>query len=627
MIVLLSKIIALFASFLMLFSFAFPKQEPYTEGGVPLKEEMPAPNALRTFDEIRGADDGVFYIGRPSADALNTVYGADFGLSAEKADNYPALVAAAEYCSSHPGTRLQLAPGSYYLDNTAPVKWSGCRDILIDGCGARLIFSQVHNGMEITGCDCLEFRDIKFDWDSEKLPLSDVFTVQNASPKTNELDFVFERDDIEEDMILSAVSQCDPQSLTFGAKYSNKEVYIYMQPECVTSVRKTADNVLHIGHNGCFDNFENGDTFILRHYVYDSTFCVIGGESRNITFDGISLYGWPGSGFYGGGMASHFQILRSYIGVEPGKEDRYHASLGADAIHIVNTNGCFCIAGCDISGQGDDALNVHDGLGWVKSVDGNRITLLGNAILLRVGDTLHFRDALFNDTGVQAAITALTYHPDTVTYDLTLDKDISALIGADCIAYNTAYDSGNYVVRDNYIHENRARGFLLQSSNGLCENNRFYKTEMQAIKIIMDISPGLWYEGKGVDGLVIRNNTFDTCDYIATGEVITVGSNIAGKTAVSQPFTNVSITDNTFTEFPGRVINCNNANGLVFAGNRIDAGTLMPRSAASARAFFGRYCSNIAFRDNEWQHCLLGETAAAGSPDIWARINAAGPEC
>ena len=31
----------------------------------------------------------------------------------------------------------------------------------------------------------------------------------------------------------------------------------------------------------------------------------------------------------------------------------------------------------------------------------------------------------------------------------------------------------------------------------------------QQIKIVMDIMPGLWYEGTGVNNLVIRNNEFE----------------------------------------------------------------------------------------------------------------------
>ncbi|MCQ2479819.1 MAG: hypothetical protein MJ120_04180, partial [Clostridia bacterium] len=289
------------------------------------------------------------------------------------------------------------------------------------------------------------------------------------------------------------------------------------------------------------------------------------------------------------------------------------------AIHIANSDGCFNIANCDISGQGDDALNVHDGLGWVKSIDGNKITLEATAVYMRAGDVLKFRDALFNETDATATIKDITY--SGAYYDITFTEDVSDKIGLNYIAYDLSCSSENYVVRDNYIHENRARGFLLQSPNGLCENNVFYKTEMQAIKVVMDISPGLWYEGTGVDNLEIKGNEFLMCDYIATGEVITIGSNISGKTATSEPFTNIRITDNTFKEFPERVLNADNVNGLTFTGNTVDAGEEMPKSKTSARAYFGKYCDNITFENNQWQNCIAGEIAKSKKPSLWAIIN------
>lgn len=616
----LVKLFSLIASFLMLFQFAFPAVPPVKESEGVLMESKPEANAFRTYDEINGAGGSVFYIARPAGE-LNTVNASNFGMSPENADNFNEFKAAIEYCRMNPNTKLVIDSGEYYIDNRETFKLYGLKNILIEGSGATLILSNVITGFEIHGCDGVEFCNIKFDWDWDKLPLSDIAVVKNASKKNNTLDFVFpENDNVNEKMILSAVSQCDPETLTYGAKYSNKEVYVYQNPSMIKSVTKTAGNVLHIEHDGGFDSFKDGDTFIIRHYVYDSSFAVINGESKNITFNKVSVYGYPGSGFIANEKSSHFQIIDSYIGADPGKKDR-HTSLGADAIHIVNSDGCFNIANNDISGQGDDALNVHDGLGVVKSVDGDRITLLGNAMYLRQGDVLKFRDEKFNETAAAAEIKELQYHSDGTYYDITFTEDVSGKIGTGYIAYNTSCCSDNYVIRNNYIHENRARGFLLQSSNGLCEGNRFYKTEMQAIKIVMDITYGLWYEGTGVDRLIIRNNEFEACDYIALGEVITIGSNIDGETATSQPFTNIEITGNKFFDFPQRVLNANNVNGLKFTDNTVDAGKNLRKSPTSARALFGEHTSNITFENNTWKHCLVGETAKAEKAAEWARIN------
>lgn len=613
----IAKLISLLAAFLMLFQFAFTPEPAKKESGDLLMENKPEYNELRVSDKIDGVDESRFYIERPS-DKLNTVNASDFGMDASKADNFPSLKAAVNFCKSNPGTKLLFEKGTYYLNNTSSVSLNGLKDIMIDGGGATLIFSQVNIGFEISGCDCVEFRNIRFDWDWDKRPLSHIAVVRNAS--SGELDFVFPEDNnVDEKMIISAVSQCDPETLTYGAKYSNKEVYVYMDPSQIESVTKTAGNTLHIRHNGCFNNFKNGDTFIIRHYVYDTTFAVINGESKNITFDGVSLFGYPGAGFYAGDKANHFQIINSFIGTDP--DGTHHTSLGADAIHIVNTNGCFNISGCDISGQGDDALNVHDGLGCIDSISGNTAMMTGNAILIRPGTRLGFRDEKFNETDITAVVESYEYNGASTQYKLNLNDGAAAKLKEGYIVYSLDIDSGNYAVRNNYFHENRARGLLLQSSNGICENNRFYKTEMQAIKIIMDISHGLWYEGTGVDRLTVRNNTFEMCDYISTGEVITVGTNIDGRSAVSQPFSNIVISGNTFTEFPGRVINADNVNGIDFSGNTIEPGKAMPKSALSAKAYFGKYSSNVVYSGNNWIGAPLCEAANAANAQIFARVN------
>lgn len=618
----LIKFLSFIASFLMLFQFLFPASPETKISDEVLKESPPEYNSYRTYDKITGVGGSEFYIERPSEN-LNTVNASDFGISPEKEDNYSAFLSALDYCRRNPNTRLVLGGGRYYLDNKSTISLNGFNNILIDGTGTTLVFSNVVSGFDISSCDCVEFKNIIFDWDWNKHPLSDIVVIKNADFKARTLDFVFpENNDVDENMIFSAISECDPETLTYGAKYSNKEIYIYQQPDMIKSVTKTDKNVLHVEHDGQhFKSFENGDTFILRHYVYDTCFASLNSESRNITFDGISLYGYPGSGFVVSSKTSHFQIINSYIGVDPEKKNIRHTSLGADAIHIANSDGCFNISGCDISGQGDDALNVHDGLGWVKSIDGNKIQLTASAMYLRKGDVLKFRDDRFNETDASAEIKDLQFHSDGTYYDIEFTEDVSEKIGLDYIAYNTSCCSENYVVKNNYIHENRARGFLLQSSNGLCEGNKFYKTEMQAIKIVMDISPGLWYEGTGVDRLEIKNNEFNMCDYIGLGEVITLGSNIGGETATSMPFTNISITDNTFTELSKRVLNADNVNGLIFSGNTIDAGKEMPKSRISARAYFGKYCANITFGNNNWLNCIAGEIAKAKTVSLWAIIN------
>lgn len=583
----LLKIVSFIASIILLFtpSISLPEKPDV------LIETLDNLSNTRTADEINGANGTRFYIQRPKSEKLNEVNAADFGLSESNEDNFAAFQSALDYCSKNSQTKLVIDKGTYYFRSINGLDANNCTDLLIEGSDATFVFSSTGYKFFIRNSDCVEIRNLNFDWNWTESPLASVVTVQNSNADDNTLDLVFRNAEYcNENNRLMAITQCDPETYTFGAKCSSKEVYLYQDTTAVKSVQKISDNVLRVTHNGCMDSFENGETYTLRHYVYDGTIFSIRDHSKNVTFDNVSIYSSPGMAYICEGNCSHFQIINSFIGVNPEYKDSRCISLTADAIHIVNTDGCFNISGCDISGMGDDAVNVHDGLGYVSSVNGNTLTLIASAMRLEVGDTLAFKNEKFENMDFTAKIVSVKAL-EGITKEVVLEGELSENLVEGCVAYSTECDSGNYVIRDNYFHENRARGLLLQSSNGLCENNRFYKTMGQAIKVVMDIMPTLWQEGTGVDNLIIRNNTFELCDYSNWGTVIEIGSNIAGKSAETSVFTNIEISSNTFTDFPSRVLRANNVNGLVFSGNTVDTGKSFESSSKQGKLYFGKYCS------------------------------------
>ena len=322
------------------------------------------------------------------------------------------------------------------------------------------------------------------------------------------------------------------------------------------------------------------------------------------------------------GNCSHSQIINSFIGVNPEYKENRCVSLTADAIHIVNTDGCFNISNCDISGMGDDAVNVHDGLGYVSAVNGKTLTLIASAMRLEAGDILAFKNAKFENTDVTAKIVSVK-DLDWITKEVVVES-IPENVTEGWTAYNTECNSGNYVIRNNYFHENRARGLLLQSSNGLCENNRFYKTMAQAIKVVMDIEPTLWQESTGVDNLIIRNNTFEKCNFSDWGTVLEIGTNIAGKSAETAVFTNIEITSNKFTDIPSTLMKVNNVNSLVFSGNTVDTGKFFDKTNLQGRIYFGAYCNNVEYSENEYIDGGFLDSkkiAQAENISVWAKVN------
>lgn len=615
----LLKIVSFIASIILMFapSVAMPEKS-----GV-LIETLENLSENRTADEINGANGTRFYIQRPEADKLNEINASDFGLSEQNPDNFEAFQSALDYCSQHPQTKLVIDKGTYYFRSTNGLDANNCTDLMIEGSDATFIFSSTGYKFFIRNSDCVEIRNLNFDWNWAESPLASIVTIQNSNHDTDTIDLVFRNAEYcSESSRPAAITQCDPETFTFGAKYSSKENYLYQDAASIKSVQKISDNTLRVTHNGCMDNFENGETYILRHYVYDGTVFNIRDYSKNITFDNVSIYGSPGMAYICEGNCSRFQIINNFIGVNPEHKSSRCVSLTADAIHIVNTLGCFNISGCDISGMGDDAINVHDGLGYVSAVSGNTLTLTASAMRLEAGDILAFKNSKFENTDLTAKIVSVK-SLDWITKEVVVES-LPVSITSGWTAYNTGCNSGNYVIRNNYFHENRARGLLLQSSNGLCENNRFYKTMAQAIKVVMDIEPTLWQEGTGVDNPVIRNNTFEMCNYSDWGSVIEIGTNIAGKSAETAVFTNVEITSNRFTDIPSKLMRVNNVNGLVFSSNTVDTGEFFDETNTQGKTYFGKYCNNIDYSDNEYADggfLDIRKTAQADSVSVWAEVN------
>ncbi len=613
------KIVSFIASILLMF---FSSSTLPCEPDV-LVEKPDNPSEYRVSDEINGVAGTKFYIQRPNSDSLNEINASEFGLSQNNEDNFSAFQSALNYCSTHPRTKLIIDKGTYYFKSIDGLDANNCTDLLIEGNDATFIFSSTGYKFFIRNSDCVEIRNLNFDWNWAESPLASVVTINNNDKESNTIDLVFkDAEYCNESNRLHAITQCDPETYTFGAKHSSKENYLYQDTTAIKSVEKISDNTLRVTHNGCMDNFQNGETYILRHYVYDGTIFNIRNHSKNVTFDNISIFGSPGMAYICEDSCSHFQIINNFIGANPEYKDKRCVSLCADAIHIVNTNGCFNISGCDISGMGDDAINVHDGLGYVSAVNGNTLTLIASAMRLNEGDTLAFKNDKFENTDLTAKIVSVK-DLDWITKEVVVEA-LPESVSADWTAYNMECNSGNYVIRNNYFHENRARGLLLQSSNGLCENNRFYKTMAQAIKVVMDIEPALWQEGTGVDNLVIRNNTFEKCNYSDWGSVIEMGTNIAGKSAETAVFSNIEISSNKFTDIPSMLLRADNFNNFVFSNNTIDTGSFFDKNSDQGRIHLGKFCSNIIYTDNVFVNSgflQFKKIVEADDVYVWAQVN------
>ena len=556
-------------------------------------ENEPTADETRIYDRVDGVNDSVFYIARPNEKSCRSVNASDFGVSTAADDNYSAFCKAIEYCKANPNITLKVDGGKYYFRTDKAIMLDGLKNVLIDADGAQFIFENP-NYFHIVNCNCIEIRGLGITWNLDVSRLASLVNIRNASKESHSFELEFtELNEVSADIPIMAFTKYDSETLTPGTRQDFKENYVYQFPGSIKTVEKTGHNVLKVTHDGSLDNYTDGEVYLLRHHVYGgNAFNVY--NTSNITFSGIKLYAVAGMGWLIENRSEHFQLLGCVIGLDPEHDDN-RISTTADGVHIANTNGKFRISGCDFSFMGDDDVNVHDNIATVTDkLDEKTVEIYTNANNFAAGDTAIFSSKGFDRLGFSAEVTSVEGKK------LTFDKELPDYIVKDCIVSNGSIDSGNYVISGNYFHENRARGLLLQSNNGLCENNRFYKIMANPIKVIMDISSGLWLEGTGVNGLVIRNNSFVECNVVEWSAQMSISTNIDGKSADSTLFYNITVENNSFDNFYGRLVDASNVSNLKICSNRVNNkdGSY---EARRGRIIIRQSCSRVTISNNEYK--------------------------
>ena len=600
--------------------YVLTKQTPLPEKREVLTESVPAADPLRDFEKVNGVGGSVFYIQSPKTESLTTVPVSQFGASPDNPDNAEALNAAFAYCRDNPGTHLLFDQETYYV--SGPVLLENVQDACIDGNGATILYDHGSSFFTLRHCTCVEVRGLTYEWDWDKVPLGAIARAVKVEGEKNTLDFVFDNPDYAREDMLYAVSQCDPDTGTYGAKGTYIESYDGQNPEVIKQVTKIGDDTIRVVHNGAWAHFA-GNSYILRSTAYGGSLIDIYEQCRDITLDGLKLYGGTGMGIIIGERTSHFVLRNIFIGPDPDKVDSHCTSLDADAVHISDSDGCFLIENCDFSRQGDDDVNINSGIGLIRSVDGRAVTFEADGSMnVDPGETVLFRNTRFDLMDVSAVAESCGSTEDGLR-EVTFTDDLPDSIRKGCFLFNRDNTGGNYVIRNNYFHEHRARSLLLQTSNGLVENNVFYKTTHNAIKIIMDIN-GVWHEGTGADNILVRNNKFIECAVIGT-EIIEVGTHLLDKSNHSNAFTNIRIENNEFRDICGNLMVVNNVNNFVFKNNTVTLGNAFRYDIGKGRAYFLADCVNVDFTDNIYTDIStfsLVRIARSNHPAVWLRVNA-----
>ena len=475
-----------------------------------------------------------------------------FGLSPDNDNNADSLSAALKFCAENKINRLNVKPGVYHFEITESFVFKDITDFELYAEGARFVFySPVPNTGQITFF-YMENREIA--------PASLFVSLNSVNPET--------------------FTPGTEGGLEYNVDGNCRESFKNRERIGEKLYRCTYKN-----GSGGKTVFSEGGFYLVRHYMYNGGVFLIY-DSKNITFENFCIYGAPGSGFDVRGRSSYFYF--NGVRVTLAEYDVRHITTTADAVFLAGTDGHMLFENCDIGFQGDDGINIHNGVyRGLKRIPGEDSAFVLNA-RFRKGDKLVFVNTDLTPTGFSAVIA--DKKPSGNAYKFLLDKKIPDEIGSEHIIYNTSFDSAHFVIRNCKFHENRARGILVQADCGVIENCEFYNIQGAAIQIETGVSSG-WCEGRGVRDVVIRNNKMTGCDvndwgkgviYMSTyalDGVPIVNSDYPNCTSTVEDacgvvfrtpypvFKNITIQDNVIEEYPRRAMILTSFDGLILKNN------------------------------------------------------------
>ena len=282
--------------------------------------------------------------------------------------------------------------------------------------------------------------------------------------------------------------------------------------------------------------------------------------------------------FHAGGMGVVAQRSKNILldGLKVIAQTGRMVSLTADATHFVNCQGKIILQHCILESQMDDACNIHGVYVKVEKIISPQQVLVKLSHFQQLG-----LDFLFADTKVEFVSPAYlaTYEVNKVKKVERLNKEYLNLTFYQPITekvklgdiIGSLTDEPEVLIKNCVIQKNRARGILLGSRGKIVVEDNYFHTWWGAIDFYAN---GIdWFEQGGVNNVIIRNNTFDNCNFglnVGLG-VIIVLANIkedpAHKTYYNK---NILIEHNKFRVYNPTLLFLKSIDGLIFRNNKVE---------------------------------------------------------
>ncbi|MCP4785328.1 MAG: hypothetical protein GY903_04855 [Fuerstiella sp.] len=352
-----------------------------------------------------------------------------------------------------------------------------------------------------------------------------------------------------------------------------------------------------------FSHIVAGDRFVMGLHHGGSGALIHVTASTDIRLEDYTIHG----GKYGMNHVfsdnhGRFHVKGAKIAFRPGS-DRLVTSI-KDGFHVKHNRLGPIIEDCLLEGMMDDSINISVCPYWVKKDLGeNRYLIAELQFSPRVGDRLMAYTPVPGT--VARGLKLLAVEPQVNARGprgawniITLDQPIPELAlhqggnlfpgGHDKLRFTGLYNldacGQGYIVRNNTFLAQRRHALLARGSGGLFEGNTIDGIGGAGVNLGNEI--GNFYEGPFPSETTIRDNSFRNT-LLDPIRVYAKGRNALAK--------NITIENNTFSEWPAAAMQLSNLQGGVIDGNTIERGKA---DAAGVVPIVVKHSSGVRIRGN-----------------------------
>ena len=543
------------------------------------------------------------------------VQAADFGITPEKTVHPKDINKALEHCKKIGAAKLLFEKDAVYNVVGDSTIWiADMKDFTFDANGSTFVFLKKKNSnFWISGNTRIKICNLKIDWDWSKDPLASLVKITEVNDAEGYVEFKFVHYDAfpyAPDYVrcatLSAWDEAEKSIGVEGVMPFNYDMFSGRKPR--PKFKWTTPNTLRLYGNTNHASAKVGRLFRMQHYYYDMNNFVMF-SNTHITLSDITVFSNPGHAFVQHGKQKFTHFERVKIVPKRGDEKRI-ITCTADHYHIGSSLGYIKLDGCEFSFGADDCINMHDNSSYGTKCGEKSLRSRHN--YGKEGDTIEFRNTDYSPLGFTAKIVSKRKLANG--YEISFDKPLPKNADGKYIIFNRAFDTRNVIVRNSYFHHNRARGILVLARDVTIENCKFKRNEMGAVKIETGYTQNIWCEGFGVDNVVVRNNSFDSCNQLGVKNWNFERDIFIGTYLKSDPSTrqtrypiikNILFEKNTFKDTFGMVATIGSAQNVVFSENVFSNRTKRENPRDYRNGFFVMSSSDVKIVGNKFEKSPL----------------------